>query len=205
MKTRRLIRTIIFCFCITPAIDAHAQDKCVDGAGQVSYRQIPCESAEEETALSGQKSGNYHSAEEKKKLILSMAKILGKKLDPNDPEMLQVAEAMFVTDAAKAYAFTKIYGVSLEFCPDNKALNDAMNNYKRKAEKHIKLGEIYYRDGVDLQIGKKRFKHSSQELTQGLDGMLEDLRSKHRNNAEQNCRESTKALNTLAKLYSAPP
>jgi hypothetical protein len=205
MKTRKTTQTLLFILCIALTIDAHALYKCNDSTGQISYQQRPCATDEEEAKISGQNSGNHHSADEKKKLILSMGKMLGKELDPNDPKMLQAAEAMLVTDAAKAYAFTKIYGVSLEFCPDNKALIDAMNNYKRTAENHIKLGAIYYRDGVDLQIGEKRFKHSGQELTQGLDGMLEDLRNKHRKNAEKNCRESTNALNTLAKLYATGP
>ncbi|WP_265049473.1 DUF4124 domain-containing protein [Alkalimarinus alittae] len=176
--------------------------KCTDNAGQVSFQDRPCAKDETMKEIKLEKSQESSATPNKKELIEILAKAYGKKLDPNDPKMLQAAEAFLVTNAGKAYAFTKVYGVSLEFCPNNQSLINAMNTYKRKAKNSIALGKIYYRDGYDLQLGQKRFKHTGQQLTKGLDDMLVGLRKEHKRDPKGKCKESIQALKSLAMVYS---
>ena len=138
-------------------------------------------------------------------IITEMAKAFGKKVDPNDPKTIQAAEAFIVADAGKAYAFTKVYAVPLEFCNDNSELLAAKNNYMEKAKDIISLGEYYYIHGFSLALGDETITTTGEELTVGLEKMLEGIRVELINSDEKTisakCSESIDAFNSLAKLY----
>lgn len=145
------------------------------------------------------------SEEDKKQLIMEVAALMGKEVDPNDPKALQAAEAFLVSDAAKAYAFTRIHAVPLEFCPENSELAQAFSNYKASAKRIIALGQSYYANGIDLTLGEKRMRKSGEELQDGLNGMLEGIRRGYEEADAQaigaKCNESVEALRVLAQLY----
>lgn len=178
--------------------------QCVSADGEKSYQDTPCEEGSEST-LVGNVGGGGVRPEDKKKIIERLGRSLGKEFDPNDPKTMQAVEALLVTDAAKAYAFTKVYGVSLDHCPDDAELKAAMKRYESAAEDRIALGEIYYREGIDLEVGDKRFQHSGPELTAALEEMLEGLRTEHHSASPEalrsKCQESAEALGSLAHLY----
>jgi hypothetical protein len=142
---------------------------------------------------------------DKKQLITEVAALMGQTVDPNDPKALQAAEAFLVADAAKAYAFTKIHAVPLEFCPDNTALVNALAAYKTAAKGIIALGQHYYAHGIDLMIGEKHISNTSQALNDGLIEMLEGSRKEFkgvdREAIETKCNESVEALRMLVQLY----
>ena len=142
---------------------------------------------------------------DKKQLIIEVAALMGKEVDPNDPEALQAAEAFLVLDAAKAYALTHVHAVPLEFCPKNFELADALSNYKKSAEVITALGQSYYANGFDLTFGEKRIRKSGQELQDGLNRMLEGIRKDYEGAdaqaARAKCNESVEALRVLAQLY----
>jgi len=141
----------------------------------------------------------------KAEFLATLSGLTGKEIDPNDPKAIQAAEAFFAVDAAKTYAFTRIHGVALEFCPDDATLKDAMARYKSAARTLITLGEMYYAEGFDFMVGDQRMAKSGKELTDGLNEMLEGIKQEYRNAAPQDvqkkCYESINALTTLADFY----
>lgn len=143
--------------------------------------------------------------EDKQELIIQLAALMGKQIDPNDEKALQVAEAFLVADAAKAYALTKIHGISLEFCQGDQDLKGALELYQNSASKIIALGKIYYDSGINVMVGDQRMKQSKEELNQGLEDMLIGIRKEYESLDEKNisrkCDESTKALKMLSQLY----
>lgn len=148
---------------------------------------------------------NPNNLEDKQKLIAELSAVMGKEIDPNDPKSLQAAEAFLITDASKAYAFSKIHAVPLEFCPNNQVLTNALSNYRKSAKKIIELGEHYYIKGFELKIGDKRIVKTGSELTAGLNEMLDGMRKELRDSGNEavtkKCNESSKALTFLAKMY----
>ncbi|MFV8784462.1 DUF4124 domain-containing protein [Microbulbifer sp. SA54] len=200
MQLNKALSLCLFIWSSLLAMNSQAFFKCVDDEGQTKFQDRPC--AKDESMEEIKSSNATDDENRKKELITNLAKSIGRDIDPSDPEALQAAEALLVTDAAKSYAYTKIFGISLEFCPNNKELAEAMENFKRNASDSITLGSIYYRDGYDLTIGKKRFNHTGRQLTDGLDGMLNKLRKEHERSRETKCRESVQALRSLAKLYN---
>jgi hypothetical protein len=148
----------------------------------------------------------------KTEFLATLSQLMGKQIDPNDPKAIQAAEAFFAVDAAKSYAFTRIHGVALEFCPDDAALKEAMARYKNAAKVLIALGEMYYANGFDFLVGDQKMAKSGRELTEALNAMLEGIREEYRNadpqDVQKKCYESTNALTALADFYSgadAPP
>ncbi len=146
-----------------------------------------------------------NSENDKKELVTMVAALLGTDVDPNDPEALQAAEGFLVSDAAKAYAFTKIHAVPLEFCPDNEELANALLQYEASAKGVIALGQYYYAHGIDLVIGEQRMTQSGDELEEKLDGMLDGIRREFEGADRQvtnaKCDESIEALRMLARMY----
>lgn len=160
------------------------------------------------SALAGDKMEKPKSPlteQQKISLITEMAGAFGNKVDPNDPEKLQAAEVFIVTDAGKAYAFTKVYAVPLEFCSDNSELVNARNNYLESAKDIISLGEYYYIHGFNLTLGDEIMSATGAELTEGLEGMLEGIRAElkqfDKHAISVKCSESIDAFNSLTKLY----
>lgn len=145
------------------------------------------------------------NTKDKQELIIQLSLLMGKEIDPKDTKALQAAEAFLVTDAAKAYAFTKVHGVPLEFCPNDQSLIEAMNKYQDSAKEIIALGKIYYDAGIDLVVGEKRIQQSSSALNKGLDEMLNGIRQELKESdekaLEKKCNEATKALAALAQVY----
>ncbi len=143
--------------------------------------------------------------EQKISIIAEMGKAFGVEVDPKDPKTLQAAEAFIVSDAAKAYAFTKIHALPLEYCKDNKELINAKNNYQEKAKDIISLGKYYYEHGYNLKIGDNTFSHTGSELTAALEKMLDEMRSElsglDEKTVSNKCGEAIKAFESLAMLY----
>lgn len=147
----------------------------------------------------------------KAEFLATLSKLMGKEIDPNDPKAVLAAETFFAVDAAKSYAFTRIHGVALEFCPENAALKEAMQRYRNAAKVQIALGEIYYAEGFDFMVGQQRMVKSGQALTDGLNEMLQGIRQEYRSadpaEVQDKCQESTDALTALAGFYGGelPP
>lgn len=148
---------------------------------------------------------NPNDLEDKQKLIAELSAAMGKEIDPNDPKSIQAAEAFLITDASKAYAFTKIHAVPLEFCPNNQALINALSNYKNSAKNIVALGEHYYINGFELKIGNKHITKTGAELTAGLNEMLDSMRKElldsDNTDVTKKCNESSEALTFLVKMY----
>lgn len=145
----------------------------------------------------------------KAEFLATLSNLMGKEIDPDDPTAIQASETFFAVDAAKSYAFSRIHGVALEFCPNETGLKNAMERYKKTANAQIALGEIYYSEGFDLMLGQERMVKSGRELTDGLNEILDGIKQEYRNADPESvldkCRESTKALNVLADFYSVDP
>ena len=145
----------------------------------------------------------------KAEFLATLSKLIGKEVDPNDPRAIQAADAFFAKDAAKSYAYTRIHGVALEFCPQETELKQAMQRYRQAAKVQIALGEIYYRDGFDFKLGQEHIMQTGQELTAGLNKVLQGIRQEYlaadAEGVQNKCRESTDALRVLADFYSGKP
>jgi hypothetical protein len=145
----------------------------------------------------------------KAEFLATLSNLMGKEINPNDPAAIQASEVYFALDAAKSYAFSRIHGVALEFCPNETGLKNAMEWYKKTAKAQIALGETYYSEGFSLMLGQQMLVKSGQEFTDGLNEILEDIKKEYRNADPEGvlelCRESTKALKVLADFYSVDP
>ncbi len=178
--------------------------QCKDNNGNMAYQDSPC--TREAVKVSKSKD-NFDNNQFKNEFIKTLAQMTGKSVSElkNDPKARQVAEALAVTDAAKSYAFTKIYGVSAKFC-EGKVKND-LENYQKKAADIIALGRYYYTNGIHIDIEGKNLSKTGQELTEGLNGMLRKLEREHAeaNSGElkKKCKEASRALTSLAMLYSS--
>ena len=143
---------------------------------------------------------------DKEELIRTVAALLGRDLDPEDPDAQNAAEAFLVADAAKAYAFTKVHAVPLEFCPDDGDLAEALSAYETDAARIISLGKHYYEQGLDVTVGDRRIQHSGEALRSSLDELLDDQRREvaDLNEAGQaeRCRQARAALVQLRQLYA---
>lgn len=151
-------------------------------------------------------SNNFSNEEFKEEMIRALAKLTGKsEAELEDPKIRQAAEGLAATDAAKSYAFTKIYGVSARYC--GSSVKAALNNYESKASDIIALGRHYYTNGINIVIGGNKISQSGQELTDGLNTMLEKLDREHKSanksELERKCKEASKALEALTQVYGS--
>ncbi len=123
----------------------------------------------------------------------------------DDPQKLQAMRVLAKTDAAKSYAFTRIYAVSADHCPDE--VRQALIHYQNQAAPIIQLGHYYYQHGIDAKLGDQDFSQTGEALTQGLEEMLERLSMEHRQASpaqlSSKCQEAKAALESLAFLYGA--
>lgn len=139
-------------------------------------------------------------------MVRVLSKMSGKsESELNDPKIRQAAEGLAAVDAAKSYAFTKIYGVSAKYCGAD--VQSALEDYESKASEIISLGKYYYDNGIHVSLGDKSIDTSGQELTDGLNGMLSKLNQEHSNADEatlkRKCREASQALKSLAMVYGS--
>ena len=139
-------------------------------------------------------------------MIRTLARMTGKSVDElKDPKIRQAAEILAATDAAKSYAFTKIYGISAKFCDDS--VKNDLKNYEDKASDIIALGKYYYLNGIQAHIEGRNLSKTGRELTEGLNGMLKKIENEHKSASpaklKSKCTEASKALKVLAALYSS--
>lgn len=175
--------------------------QCKDENGQTAFQDRPC-SVETIDVIQAPKSSNNEGY--KNEIIKALARISGKSEGALiDPETRKAAEALAAVDAGKSYAFTKIYGVSAKYC--GASVKQALENYESEASDIIALGKYFYRNGITTNVGFEEISKSGQELTDGLNGMLNKLDAEHktasRAGLQRKCRDASQALDTLAKLY----
>ncbi len=181
---------------------AGALYQCKNDSGQTSFQDRPCKG---ETVKISETKGDFNAGF-RSEMIKALAKMTGKsEAQLSDPKVREAAEAYAATDAAKSYAFTKIYGVSAKYC--GSSVKKALSNYKTKASEIIALGEYYYTNGIHINIGGKKISKSGQELTEGLNGMLSNLDNEHQTAGDaklkQKCRTASQSLSSLAKVYGS--
>jgi len=123
--------------------------------------------------VTGDKSLSSMKQAYKEEFLGTLSNIMGQEIDPEDPSAIQASEAFFAVDATKIYVFSRIHGIALEFCPNEAALKNAMKSYKNAARAQINLGALYYSEGFDLMLGQQRLVKSGQELTDGLNYILQ--------------------------------
>lgn len=130
---------LIFLFTFT-SLHASTFYQCKDEAGKVSFQDQPCEG---ETIKTTETKGDFNAGF-RGVMIKALAKMSGKsEAQLQDPKVREAAEAYAATDAAKSYAFTKIYGVSAKYC--GSSVQTALSKYKSKASEIIALGKYYYK------------------------------------------------------------
>ena len=109
-----------------------------------------------------------------------------------------------MTDAARSYALTQIYAVSAKHC--GSSVNTALANFQKSASNIIALGAYYYSHGIAAQIGDQDLSKTGEELTNGLNGMIDQLEQDHLKANQQQlafkCRSAIQALNSLAINYA---
>jgi len=156
-------------------------------------------------AVLDEKSLSHTKRAYKAEFLATLSRLMGKEIDPDDPKAIQAAEAFFAVDAAKSYAFTRIHGMALEFCPDDTALKAAMERYQSAAKILIALGEMYYAEGFKFIVGDRTMAKTGRELSDALNDMLAGIEQEYRNATPQEvrdkCHESSNALTALADFY----
>ena len=145
--------------------------------------------------------------EQKQTLVLELLGAFGSELDPTDTEAVQVAEGFILSEASKAYAYTKLLAVPLEFCSedDGSELITAKNNYTKIAEEWIRLGEYYYNHGFSFTLGGETMGQAGEELTAELENGVAEIRAElvgaDKATIAAKCSESIEAYNSLVGLY----
>lgn len=190
---------LIFLFIFSP-LHANTVYQCKDETGKVSFQDQPCEG---ETIKTTETKGGGNAGF-RKEMIKALAKMSGKsEAQLQDPKVREAVEVYAATDAAKSYAFTKIYGVSAKYC--GSSVQTALSKYKSKASEIIALGKYYYTNGIHLNIGSNKKNVSGAELTTGLNGMLAELDSEHKSSSstklERKCNSAYQSLTSLAQVY----
>jgi len=121
----------------------------------------------------------------------------------DDPQKRLAMQVLAKTDAAKSYAFTQMYAVSADHCPED--VGEALRHYQNKAAPIIELGHYYYQHGIEARLGDRDLSQSSEALNQGLNELLEQLRTEHREASESQlklkCDNARQALQSLAWMY----
>lgn len=177
--------------------------QCSSKDGTTSFQDTPCKG---ETIKVSEIEPNFKNENFKNEMIKILAKMTGKtESQLSDPKIRQAAEALAATDAAKSYAYTKIYGVSKKYCDSE--VKAALENYNSTASDIIKLGNYYYNNGIHINIGNKNIDVSAIELTKSLNKMLLTLNNEYKsakgNQLNQKCKEAYKALSSLTVLYGS--
>ena len=175
--------------------------QCKMGNGDVVFQDRPCSG---ETIKVSEAIGDFNS-EYRNELIKAVAKMRGTSDSQlKDPKVRKAVEALAAIDAAKSYAFTKIYGVAAKYCGAD--VKHALSNYKAEASNIIALGRYYYRNGISVNVDEIQTSQSGRELTDGLEGMLVKLNKEHATlsgkQLKRKCRGASKSLASLTKLYS---
>jgi hypothetical protein len=199
-KYKILLIAIVGAFFTKPIYAADLYH-CKQADGRMSYQDRPCEVE----TVKVEESGSRSSVLSQEHMLRVLAKMTGKtEEDLKDPKLRQAAEVLVATDAGKAYAFTKVYGVATEFCGPE--VSQQLRIYEEKAHEVISLGKYYYYSGMYFQVGNKNISHSGKELTDALNKMLEKETKKYkyanRIKLDGLCKEATKALKSLAMVYS---
>lgn len=183
---------------------AHAGSlyQCKDENGRPSFQDRPCKG---ETVKVSEAKSDFNSGF-RDEMIKALAKMTGKSESQlSDPKIRKAAEALAATDAAKSYAFTKIYGVSAKYC--GQSVKSSLSNYQSEAADIIALGKYYYSNGIHIDLDGKKISHSGRELTEGLEGMLSKLDKEHSSandkELKRKCRSASQSLNSLAKVYGS--
>lgn len=176
--------------------------QCQEPDGNTVFQDTPCPHDDRTLKKTTNRTAPPPLGDEyKSKLIAAFASMLGERVDKSNPKWQQAAEAFLVADAGKAYAFSRIHAVPLEFCFPREPLLAAMDNYNKRAQKFIALGAYYYTHGFDLQLGEKRMRSTGPELQQDLERKISEIRSDYAalgDTARQ--RKCDRAVDTLRQL-----
>ena len=120
-----------------------------------------------------------------------------------DPDKIKAMQVLAKTDAAKSYAFSQVYAVSAQYC--GQEVQDLLAAYQTSAADIIALGEYYYQQGIDAQIGDRNLSQTGEALTAGLKEMTDQLQAEHQaadqQQLDRKCREASQALTSLTYLY----
>jgi len=172
---------------------------CATGPGPVECDEVePCEgSTIEEFA-------EAHEVRFTRAMRLVLEQMTANKAKGiEDPDKREAMKVLAKTDAAKSYAYTRIYAVSADHCPDE--VRAALIHYQNRAEPIIQLGHYYYQHGIEAKLGDQDFSQTGEALTHGLEEMLDRLTSEHQqaspSQLASKCREAKAALESLAFLY----
>lgn len=194
----------VIIFLLLFAFGCHASRvyQCHNDSGEKIYQDRPCDGGAIELAQEQGEFTNGKYKGEMARLLAKMTKKSGKNL--SDPKIQKAAEVMAMVDAAKSYAFTQIHGVAMKHCSVD--VRAAMNKYQSKASDIIGLGKYYYTHGIHADLGEKKISQTGKELTEGLQGMLDNLDREHaaasKEGLKRKCKEAVSALNMLSTLYA---
>jgi hypothetical protein len=194
-------KILIFVFFFSSAAYAGELYQCKNADGEMSYQDKPCKG---ETVSKSNFKDN-HTAQFTEAMIKTLAKMTGKSEEElKDPDKRQAIEVLAATDAAKSYAYTKVYGVSAKYCQGN--VSKKLANYESRAADIINLGKYYYQNGIKANIKGKDHSKTGKELTGGLNKLVNKLDAEHKSASKpqltKKCKEAAQALDMLTKLYS---
>lgn len=197
---------------------------CKDAQGKLAFQDRPCKTETVKvdadntlpnpTAEGGDNTGFDNSAF-KASMRRALAKMGKSEQDLNNPKVKAGIEILAKTDAAKSYAFTKIYGVAATYCGAN--VKQKLDIFNRKAKNIIGLGEYYYTHGITSntesaeikkRIEAKGLKTSGKDLTQGLNTMLQKLHGDYKKAQSlspsvlaNKCSNAARALDVITAAY----
>ena len=158
------MRTIlIFMFIFSSVANAGELYQCKNANGEMSYQDKPCKGE----TVSKSNFKDEHVTQFTEAMIKTLAKMTGKSEEElKDPDKRKAIEVLAATDAAKSYAYTKVYGVSAKYCKGN--VSKKLANYETRAADIINLGKYYYQNGIKANIKGKDHSKTGKELTDGL-------------------------------------
>ena len=198
------VRYLVFLFLLqTQVAYSGTLYHCKDDKGNKIYQDRPCE---EETIEVKEMKGKTDNSEFRDSFISTLAKMTGKSEATlrKDPKMMQAAQALAATDAAKSYAYSEVYGVSARYCDAN--ISTALSKYKRDASDIIALGKYYYSEGIKLEVKGKKHSKTGKELTDGLNTLLQKTDQEHKTASpgelKKKCSDASTALKMLTRLYA---
>lgn len=159
MKFSYLIAAL---WCLSKPVSAEVY-QCQHENGTVVYQGMPCDSEPW-----------HYSAETEQDLskgLTELANISGQnKQTLQQLGVRKAVEAQYAKVSIKAYQSSQLFDYPAQVCGGHLALQ--LIEYHQIAQHEIALGKHYYRDGINVRIGRQQIQRSARQLTDALNQTL---------------------------------
>ncbi|RJG48159.1 hypothetical protein [Motilimonas pumila] len=168
--------------------------QCQHENGSVVYQGMPCESEPWHHAAG--------SDQDLEKGLTELAEISGRsKQALGQLGVRKAIEAQYAEVSIKAYQSSQLFDYPAQVCGGQVAAQ--LMQFHQVAQNEIALGKHYYRDGINVRIGKQQFQHSARQLTDSLNQTLLQQRQQYQllapNEMHSKCVEEQTALAELLR------